>query len=140
MAATFITSSASTPGSIARPYTSVRAGRPAGVLVVVPSRLADRRPTTTVYVRRRVVAALVFVVVALTVWFGAGQVLANRGGAPASTPTVRPAASYVVQPGDTMWSIAAVHHGAGSHSDYVDALIAANGGADLAVGQVIVLP
>ena len=135
MAATFTAPSALRP----TPVTG-RSGRPAGVLVVVPSRLADRRPTTTVYLRRRVVAALVFTVVALAVWFGAGQVLANRGGDPASTPTVRPAASYLVQPGDTMWSIAAAHHGGVGQSSYVDALIAANGGADLAVGDVIALP
>jgi predicted Zn-dependent protease len=46
----------------------------------------------------------------------------------------------VVHHGDTMWSIAASHHGQLSQSDYVDLLVQANGGASLQVGQQIVLP
>jgi LysM repeat protein len=71
---------------------------------------------------------------------GAGNVLANRGGAPASAAAVRPASTYVVQPGDTLWSIAAANHGEASQSTYVDALVSVNGGASLQVGQVITLP
>ncbi len=100
-------------------------------------------PTTEVYIRRRLLVGLVVFVVAVFVVFGAGNVLANRGGAPASTPTVRPAAAsatYVARSGDTLWSIAAAHHGTHSLSSYVDALIEANGGTSLQVGQVVALP
>ena len=103
--------------------------------------------TTTIYVRRRLVVALVALAVVLAVMVGAGNVLANRGGAPASTSAVRPASAvatlggtYVVQPGDTMWSITAAVHGGDVPVAYVDALVAANGGATLQVGQVISLP
>ncbi|MEQ1699969.1 MAG: LysM domain-containing protein [Ilumatobacteraceae bacterium] len=114
--------------------------------VVVPARVARRqaaapaRPSTQVYVRRRLLVSLVFVAVVVALVAGAGNVLANRGGAPASAAAVRPASTYVVQPGDTLWSIAEANHGSTSQSTYVDALVAVNGGATLQVGQVITLP
>ncbi|HTH06509.1 MAG TPA: LysM peptidoglycan-binding domain-containing protein [Ilumatobacteraceae bacterium] len=112
--------------------------------VVVPARLrhepAEPVPTTTVYLRRRLLVGMVLLAVVVAVFFGAGSVLANRGGAPASTSAVRPASSYVAQPGDTMWSIAASHRGSSGQSDYVDALVELNGGAALQVGQVVLLP
>ena len=136
MSATF----ASTPATLV----PSRRGRPAGLVVVVPGRLAAPRPaeppTHPVYIRRRVVVAAVFLLVAVSAWFGAGKVLANRGGAPASTPTVRTGATYVAQPGDTMWSIAQPLHGGQSTSWYVDALVELNGGTSLQVGQVVQLP
>ena len=117
--------------------------------VVVPARVARRqagspalpaRPSTQVYVRRRLLVSLVFVAVVVALVAGAGNVLANRGSAPASAAAVRPATSYVVQPGDTLWSIAQANHGSAPQSTYVDALVAINGGASLQVGQVITLP
>ena len=57
-----------------------------------------------------------------------------------STPTVRTGATYVAQPGDTMWSIAQTLHGGQSTSWYVDALVELNGGTSLQVGQVVQLP
>ncbi len=107
--------------------------------VVVPARLVAP-VTTTVYIRRRLLVSMVVAVTLLVLWFGAGNVLANRGGAPASTPTVRPVATHVVQPGDTLWSIAESNHGQASLTAYVDTLVAANGGTRLEVGQVISLP
>jgi len=97
-------------------------------------------PTTQVYLRRRLLAALVAIAVVVVVWVGAGNVLANRGGDPASTSAVRPAATYVVHAGDTLWSIAAAHHGSHSLTSYVDSLVRANGGTSLQVGQVVALP
>ena len=78
--------------------------------------------------------------VVIAVWFGAGSVLANRGGEPASAAAVRPAVTYVVQPGDTLWSIAESHHGELSLSAYVDLLVGRNGGATIQVGQALLLP
>jgi LysM repeat protein len=82
----------------------------------------------------------VFIAVVIALWVGAGSVLANRGGAPASTSAVRPASTYVVQPGDTLWSIAQRFHGQSSQVGYVDALVSVVGDAALQVGQVIALP
>jgi len=112
--------------------------------VVVPARLVpaarpEQRPSTQVYVRRRLLVSLVLVAVVVALVAGAGNVLANRGGAPASASAVRPAISYVVQPGDTMWSIAQAQRGSASPA-YVDTLVAVNGGASLHVGQLITLP
>ena len=113
-------------------------------VVVVPSRLAAVRRRPMVYVRRRVLVLLMFVAVVVAVWLGAGTVLANRGGDPASASTVRPALApaqvYVAQPGDTMWSIAQRFHGSAAAAHYVDELIGLNGGAALEVGQAITLP
>lgn len=113
--------------------------------VIMPARFGsvardESRPTTELFVRRRLLVSFVLVAVVVTLWVGAGSVLANRGGAPASTSAVRPATTYVVQPGDTMWSIASQFHGHSSQVGYVDALVAVNGGASLQVGQVMTLP
>ncbi len=113
-------------------------------VVVVPARLAPVRRRPLVYVRRRVLVSLTLVAVVAAVWLGAGTVLANRGGDPASASTVRPALApaqvYTAQPGDTMWSIAERFHGSQPTTAYVDELIGLNGGAALVVGQAITLP
>ena len=115
-----------------------REGRPAGVLIRSG---ATARPAPQIYIRRRVLAAVIALAIVLLVGLGAGTVVANRGAAPASGSSVRPAiATYVVHHGDTMWSIAATHRGSLSQSDYVDLLVQANGGAALQVGQQIQLP
>ena len=121
-------------------------------------RLGNGRPAHAVYVRRRLLVGLV--VIGLLTVFGttAHSVLADRGGVPASAPTVRPvtaelhAASstpsavasagtrYIVQPGDTLWSLGELFHGNVGVADYVDALVVANGGASLQVGQLLTLP
>lgn len=141
-------------------------------------RFAQMRPSRAVYVRRRLVVALVASAMCLLVGLAAHSALADRGGVPASTPAIRPASSpaaagaalavpaampaggqaaqaatatlvapvtpvalsYVVQPGDTLWSLAQRFHGAHSLSSYVDALVHANGGATVRSGQVLRLP
>jgi LysM repeat protein len=47
---------------------------------------------------------------------------------------------YVVQPGDTLWSIGQRFHGHTSLADYVDTLVSANGGTQLQVSQALTLP
>ena len=111
-----------------------------GYTVVVPAHLPHTHPTTQVIIRRRLLVALVLFAVVVGVWLGAGSVLANRGGEPASAAAVRPAISYIVQPGDTLWSIAAHHHGPVDQATYVDVLVQRNGGSIVQVGQVLSLP
>lgn len=101
--------------------------------VVVPRSQPD-------YVRRRVAVVGLLVFALALVLFGAGQVLASRGGDPASTPAARPATAYVVQPGDTLWSLAEAFHGPSSRASYLDRLIDDNGGSQLQVGQLVELP
>ena len=125
--------------------TAVLPATPQRYTVVLPVQLAEprssvARPSTTVYVRRRLLVSLVLATIFAIVWLSAGSVLANRGGAPASASAVRPATTYVVQPGDTLWSIAAAHHGDSSQTAYVDVLVQVNGGAGLHIGQVLSLP
>jgi hypothetical protein len=112
---------------------------------ILPGRLAHARPATQVYIRRRLLVAVVLVVVVAGVWLGAGSVRATRGGEPASPTAGRPAITYpaityVVHPGDTLWSIAGRYHGAIDQADYVDALVQRNGGSIVQVGQALALP
>ncbi len=104
------------------------------------------RRATHVYIRRRIVVASVFFSLLAALGVGAGNVLANRGGAPASAAAVRQAVTltttvtYLVQPGDTMYSIAEAHRSGGDLMNFVDALIELNGGTIVQVGQLITLP
>jgi hypothetical protein len=45
-----------------------------------------------------------------------------------------------VQPGETLWTLADGHHGAIGRAAYLDRLLDANGGSQLEVGQVVMLP
>lgn len=122
--------------------------------VVIPGQFGARRlgerPAIQIYARRRLMAAFVLLAFVLVLLVGTGHVVANRGGAPASASTVRPATPaaavaaplhvYVVQAGDTLWSIGERFHGRAGLSGYVDALVAANGGTRLQVSQAITLP
>jgi hypothetical protein len=115
------------------------------------------QPSQQVYARRRLMVGLMIVSLVAVAWVGTSSVLANRGSVPASTPAVRPAAAatplvaaaelaavgaptYIVQPGDTLWTIGARLHGDRSLADYVASLVEANGGASLEIGQQLVLP
>jgi LysM domain-containing protein len=114
-------------------------------VVELAPRPGHAAPPHDVFVRRRVAAALAAVVSLLLVLggvFAAGRVLAGRGGVPASAPAAQPVqtAPYVVQPGDTLWSIAQRFRGERSLAGYVDALVHANEGPDIRVGERLVLP
>lgn len=120
-------------------YSHHRTGRPIG-RPVLSEPVRRRREPEIVYLRRRAVAAFAFTVAMAVLWFGAGTVLASRGGDPASVPTVRPGTTHVARPGDTMWSIALAHRGETPHVEYVAELVALNGSASVEVGQEVVLP
>lgn len=125
---------------------------------------AVARPSADVYRRRRRVAVAVLITIAAAVCLGVRD-LASRGDVTASIPTVTPLGSevlyaevgrdvsgaftqspqyYVVQEGDTMWSIASSLT-AGTLDDggiraMVRDLIALNGDASIDVGQRLTLP
>ena len=83
-----------------------------------------------------VVAVLVFTIAAL---FGAVQAVAAFGAGPASGVERRPAV-HVVQPGETLWSIAAELQPSGDVRGLVRKLSSLNGGVSLQIGQRLVLP
>jgi nucleoid-associated protein YgaU len=98
-------------------------------------------PTVATYRRRRLVALLAVGVVAVLLVLAAGRAAATFLDVPASVPERRPVpASYVVQPGDTLWSIAERLDPTGDVRPLVDVLARLNGGTDLVVGQQLLVP
>ncbi len=103
-------------------------------------RLVLVAPPPAVIRRRRVVVAGVLLAVIVMAALVVGRVSTVLGGTPA-VPGHRPGtATYVVQPGDTLWSIARSLQPEGDVRPLVRGLSTANGGAGLAVGQVLALP
>jgi nucleoid-associated protein YgaU len=119
--------------------------------VAVPRRWTA--PTRATYLRRRLVAATFLATLVASTAVAVQHGLADRGSEPASAASVgHPTfgatgvvvagalGTYVVQPGDTLWSIARRVHPTGNVGEYVDALVALHGGARLEVGDRIQLP
>jgi hypothetical protein len=110
--------------------------------VVEGGRAPARRAAHARHLRRRLV---VLVVLALLVIGAARLATAAVAGVPTPGPAdasgaAGPAAVHVVQPGDTLWSIAgAIAPGADVRLT-VDRLVELNGGATITVGQRLVLP
>lgn len=117
------------------------------------------QPSFDIYRRRRLIAVLFMVTFAAAVCLGV-RALASRGDVSVSIPTVTPLGSsvvytevghdvsgayvqgpqyYVVQEGDTMWSIASSLTD-GNIRSLVQELIALNGQASIDVGQRLTLP
>lgn len=118
----------------------VTARRPVAVSSPPPARRAPVPPGT--YRRRR--ATVVGVVVAVAIV--AITLLGRLGGGPlaSSEPTLVTvpvaATTYVVQPGDTLWSIARRIQPTGDVRWLVDELVAQRGGRTLQAGERITLP
>jgi hypothetical protein len=117
------------PGRARPSLTLVEGGRAAG-------------GARTRYRRRRLVAAVlcvVFVMGLVRLADAAVAGLASPG--PAAAPSAAgPAAVHVVQPGDTLWSIAGQIAPDTDVRITVDRLVELNGGAAIVVGQRLVLP
>jgi LysM repeat protein len=145
---------ASEPRPVAgRPVTSHRRGtntypRPVDLIVEpiplrsVPRALPDR-PTR---IRRRRLVALLMAVGLFAAAATAGRALLGAATSvePSSPqPVDAPASSlgetYVVRPGDTLWSIAAAIAPDSDPRPVVDALRDANGGPELQVGERLVI-
>jgi LysM repeat protein len=130
--------------------------------ISISSMAPTRHLSHDVYLRRRLVVGLAVcgVVVAACLGF---RTLASRGDVSASIPTVTPFSAsaqpisttvngvdvsmafvqgegfYVVQQGDTLWSIASSLT-SGNIRNYVHSLIELNGGASIDVGQRLIVP
>jgi hypothetical protein len=126
--------------------------RPLGPVVVVERVVTVppvRLPAST-YRRRRAVAAGLAVVLVLSLWAAVGTL----GGGPLAAPerpnsaaaagsaaaALRPGATYVVQPGDTFWSIVQRLRPEADPRPLVDRLIALHGGTTVYVGERITVP
>jgi hypothetical protein len=132
------------PGRPARPALRVLEGGRA------PSRLAQQ----AVYRRRRLVVAMVAAGATIVLLLAAAAVAGTAGGDPspaagALSPTSAAAASaagvaapstVVVQPGDTLWTIAAAVAPDADVRITVDQLQALNGRTPIVVGQELELP
>lgn len=106
-----------------------------GHLQLVEDRRGTAHPHAAVYRRRRMVSAVVVALLSLALLRVAAPVLGD--------PAVRPLEAgsvHVVQPGDTYWSIASSLDTDGDITGTVDALVAANGGRALQVGDRLTLP
>jgi len=129
--------------------TTVPPGRPPvepHLRLVQGGRSAVARARRGVLLRRRV-AALAAALVLLATLLLAGSALAGTAGggthpsAAAGATSASPSGgAYVVQPGDTLWSIAAATSPGTDVRIAVDRLAELNGGAPLVVGQRLLLP
>jgi Tfp pilus assembly protein FimV len=108
-------------------------------------------PTVATYRRRRLAALLAAAAAAVLLVAAANRAAATFRDVPASVSERRPVpeaaaaarsrgAGYLVQSGDTLWSIARRLQPRGDVRPLVDALVRLNGGAALEVGQHIVVP
>lgn len=103
----------------------------------------SRRSTAAVYRRRRLlagaaVAGLVYASAhAGAAFLGGGPLAVSRG--PGSAVPVAEHV-YVVQPGDTVWSIAHQFQPTGDERPLVDAIVSELGGAGLTPGEAIRIP
>ena len=121
-----------------------------------PSAPVRVAPTVRTLRRRRLMVLLAAVTTAVLLVLAASRAAATFRDVPASVPERRPvpaleigatvgsaaaasarhaASGYVVQPGDTLWSIARRLQPEGDVRPLVDQLVDLNGGTDLAVGQ-----
>ncbi|MGE3833666.1 MAG: hypothetical protein AB7H43_02655 [Acidimicrobiia bacterium] len=144
------------------PISPLRTGRPAGAVVRghlprherrVPLQVVARRPVAVppvvvqpvvvrpavVYRRRRLVALVVGLVLVVSVVATARLGLAWLGDGVTAGGTSPTPAVVVAEPGDSYWSLAAGLDVGGDVRSTVDALVRANGGRELRIGDRIVL-
>jgi hypothetical protein len=138
------------PGAERSPWGKQGAGLlrlcpPAARIEPVLAHRPARLPASTYRRRRAAAAGLVVLLVVLV-----GAALGTLGGGPLLVPE-RPGALsvsdagpagriYVVQPGDTFWTIATRLKPSGDPRPLVDRLVAAHGGSTLHVGERIPVP
>lgn len=121
---------------------SIRVAEPVVVRSLQPGCWAPPRLPAHVYRRRRALAAAVVACSLLTGWSGLSALGVELfpGAQPPGSPGSPGGQVHVVQPGDTLWSIARNVQPDGDVRPLVDRLMAVNGGAALEVGERIVVP
>ena len=116
----------------ARPHLDIVPGPP------LPQRRGARALRPGIYARRRaavvLAAATLVVAVRLVLGLGGGPLTAPERLSSPAAPAV-----HVVQPGDTIWSVARSLHPDGDIRPLVDRLVAAHHGTALRVGERIAL-
>jgi hypothetical protein len=112
---------------------------PLATVVAFPSSAAIRRR----FARRRIAVGVAAIAFFATVWFGSG-LLAAAGSPPLDVLPGSVATAqgyrYVVQPGDTVWSIATRLQPTGDVRPLVDRLDASFGGSVLHAGETVLVP
>jgi hypothetical protein len=121
-------------------YPETRTAEPASRprLVVIAGGRADpaRRQPRVVYVRRRLVALALAAMLVAVAAVGLGLARTAPG---ADDPEPIATRVHVVQPGDTLWSIARELEPTSDPRAVVDRLASLNGGSAVHVGQRLVL-
>ena len=98
------------------------------------------QPRTRRYRIRRVVAGIIFSIIGALVWTVLAHVAGlNNDIVGADISPNAPQEIYVVQSGDTLWSIAMSFDTDGDPRDTIDRLAELNGGSNLYIGQRLIL-
>lgn len=110
--------------------------------VLEGGRAPERRARAAVYRRRRAMALVLLAAIVTAIVLLASAVLAGSagGGTPTTAAGTSSGAVHVVQPGDTLWSVARDLDRGGDVRLTVDRLAELNGSSPLVVGQRLVLP
>ena len=114
----------------------VALGRPASLRPTTRrrSRQTTRRASAATFWRRRVVT----IVLATGIVVAAGQAASALGGVPLAASGRGPSVtSYVVEPGDTLWSVAELLAPGADPRPVVDALAEARGSTEVVLGETI---
>lgn len=117
-----------------------RPPRPA-LRVIEGGRAPGVRAEQAVYRRRRLLAAaIVAVVLTIAVLLVNAAMTGNAGDGPPAVAGTSAPVVHIVQPGETLWSIAQSLRLGQDVRLVVDRLVDLNGGAPLTVGQRLALP
>lgn len=124
----------------------MQAIHPGTTAMRVPTTYSARRSSPAVYRRRRLVVLFCVVSLSFLAWSGLRQLADTSGDGPltvagrSAAPQLITTAKVVVEPGDTLWSIARRMQPTGDVRPLVSSLIDAHGGRPLQVGETIEVP
>ena len=103
-------------------------------------KIQQERPIQPKYGIRRVLAGVMLVILGALMWTVLGHVAGlNNETVGADISPDAPQEIYIVQSGDTLWSIAMAIDGDGDPRNTVDRLAEMNGGSSLYIGQRLIL-